>query len=285
MIGDNRSGSFALLSRVCKSKTAMMGWIIVVLYVIFAAIGPYIAPYDPYAQDLSLSFQSPSWTHLMGCDDYGRDLLSRILWGARISFLIQFGSVSIALILGVTLGAVAAYVGGFVEGAIMRVMDVMLAFPSMLLALVVVSIVGPSLLTLIFSVGVTSVPTFARVAHSAVMSIKQEDYVLSARLIGESHLSILFRYVLPNAISPIIVQTTMRMATVLLTASALGFLGLGVRPPEPEWGTMLSSARIYIRTAPFVAFFPGMAIMTVALGFNFLGDGLQDALNPRLRSM
>ena len=281
---NDRTGMLHLLIRICRSKTAMTGCVIVVAYVICAAIGPYIAPYDPYAQDLNLSFQAPSLSHLMGCDDYGRDLLSRILWGSRISFIIQFGSVSIALIAGATLGALAAYVGGVIGGVIMRVMDVMLAFPSMLLALVVVSLLGPSLPTLVFSVGITSIPVFARVAHSAVTSVKLEDFVVSARLIGESHPSILFRYVIPNAISPIIVQTTMRMATVLLTASALGFLGLGVRPPEPEWGTMLSSARIYIRTAPFVAFFPGLAIMTVALGFNFLGDGLQDALNPKIRS-
>ncbi len=279
---DDRSGLKALLLRTCRSKTAMVGWVIVAFYIACAIAGPYLAPYDPYAQDLTRSFLSPSLAHPMGCDDYGRDLLSRILCGARISFFIQFGSVSIAVMIGTSLGALAAYAGGLTGATIMRLMDVMLAFPSMLLALVVVSLIGPNLLTLVFSVGVTSIPVFARVAHSAVISVKREDFVISARLIGESHLSVLFRYILPNAISPIIVQITMRMATVLLTASALGFLGLGVRPPEPEWGTMLSSARIYIRTAPFVAFFPGIAIMTVALGFNFLGDGLQDALNPRL---
>jgi peptide/nickel transport system permease protein len=227
---------------------------------------------------------APSIAHPLGCDDYGRDLFSRIIYGARISCIIQLGSVLVALVIGTTLGAWAGFVEGFVGGFIMRSIDVMLAFPSMLLALVVVSLLGPSLLNLILAIGITSIPGFARVAHGAVLSVKLEEFVVAARSIGEGPLSVLFRYVLPNAVSPIIVQTTMRMATVLLTASALGFLGLGISPPEPEWGTMLSSARIYIRTAPFVAIFPGVAIMTVVLGFNFLGDGLQDVLNPRLRS-
>lgn len=165
----------------------------------------------------------------------------------------------------------------------MRLMDIMMAFPGILLALAIVAILGPSLTNLIVAIGINSVPGFSRVARGAVISVKKNDYVTAARAIGESDLSILFRYVLPNAISPIIVQTTMRMATVLLTAAGLGFLGLGVQPPSPEWGTMLSAARVYLRSAPHVAVIPGVTIMIVVLGFNFFGDGLQDALNPRLK--
>lgn len=221
--------------------------------------------------------------HWLGCDEFGRDILSRILYGARVSLVIQFWAVMISLVIGTFLGSVSGYFGGRIDEVVMRLMDIMMAFPGILLALAIVAILGPSLTNLIVAIGINSVPGFSRVARGAVISVKKNDYVTAARAIGESDLSILFRYVLPNAISPIIVQTTMRMATVLLTAAGLGFLGLGVQPPSPEWGTMLSAARVYLRSAPHVAVIPGVTIMIVVLGFNFFGDGLQDALNPRLK--
>lgn len=269
--------------RLSRSKTAIIGLFIVGLYVLTAIFGPYLAPHDPIAQDLSKTFLAPSAQHLMGCDEFGRDIFSRIIHGARVSLIIQFNSVVIALVVGIALGAMGGYFGGLIDEIIMRLMDVMLAFPGMLLALAIVAMLGPNLTNLIVAIGIYSVPQFARVTRGAVISVKKNEYVTAAKAIGESDFSIITRYVLPNALSPIIVQTTLRMATVLLTAAGLGFLGLGVQPPTPEWGTMLSGARMYLRTAPFVAFFPGLAIMLVVLGFNFFGDGLQDALNPRLK--
>ncbi len=269
--------------RLRRSKTAVVGLIIVAVYLLLALCGPWLAPYDPYFQDLNISYLRPCMAHWLGCDEFGRDILSRLLYGARVSLVIQFWAVMISLAVGTFLGSASGYFGGKVDEIVMRLMDVMMAFPGILLALAIVAILGPSLTNLIVAIGINSVPGFSRVARGAVISVKKNDYVTAARAIGESDLSILFRYVLPNAISPIIVQTTMRMATVLLTAAGLGFLGLGVQPPSPEWGTMLSAARVYLRSAPHVAIIPGVTIMIVVLGFNFFGDGLQDALNPRLK--
>ncbi|EFB91719.1 ABC transporter, permease protein [Pyramidobacter piscolens W5455] len=269
--------------RLRRSKTAVAGLVIVGVYLFLALCGPWLAPYDPYFQDLNLSYLRPCMDHWLGCDEFGRDILSRILYGARVSLVIQFWAVMISLVIGTFLGSVSGYFGGRIDEVVMRLMDIMMAFPGILLALAIVAILGPSLTNLIVAIGINSVPGFSRVARGAVISVKKNDYVTAARAIGESDLSILFRYVLPNAISPIIVQTTMRMATVLLTAAGLGFLGLGVQPPSPEWGTMLSAARVYLRSAPHVAVIPGVTIMIVVLGFNFFGDGLQDALNPRLK--
>lgn len=269
--------------RLRRSKTAVVGLIIVAVYLLLALCGPWLAPYDPYFQDLNISYLRPCMAHWLGCDEFGRDILSRLLYGARVSLVIQFWAVMISLAVGTFLGSASGYFGGKVDEIVMRLMDVMMAFPGILLALAIVAILGPSLTNLIVAIGINSVPGFSRVARGAVISVKKNDYVTATRAIGESDLSILFRYVLPNAISPIIVQTTMRMATVLLTAAGLGFLGLGVQPPSPEWGTMLSAARVYLRSAPHVAIIPGVTIMIVVLGFNFFGDGLQDALNPRLK--
>ena len=269
--------------RLRRSKTAVAGLVIVGVYLFLALCGPWLAPYDPYFQDLNLSYLRPCMDHWLGCDEFGRDILSRLLYGARVSLVIQFWAVMISLVIGTFLGSVSGYFGGRIDEVVMRLMDIMMAFPGILLALAIVAILGPSLTNLIVAIGINSVPGFSRVARGAVISVKKNDYVTAARAIGESDLSILFRYVLPNAISPIIVQTTMRMATVLLTAAGLGFLGLGVQPPSPEWGTMLSAARVYLRSAPHVAVIPGVTIMFVVLGCNFFGDGLQDALNPRLK--
>ncbi len=269
--------------RLKRNKIAVVGFFIVLLYVVVAAFAPYIAPYDPYKQDLSKSFAPMSWEHPLGCDEFGRDLLSRIIYGARVSITIQIGSIVIALLIGVFLGAVGGYYGGRLDEVIMRLMDILLAFPGMLLALAIISMLGPSLRNLIIAIGIYSIPQFARITRGAVIAVKENEYIKAARAIGEKDSSIIMLYVLPNALSPIIVQTTLRMATVLLTAAGLGFLGLGVQPPTPEWGAMLSNARMYLRVAPGVAFFPGFAIMLVVLGFNLFGDGLQDALNPRLK--
>lgn len=279
----DRSQGSLVARRILRNPIAVAGLAIILGYLFIAAFAPHIAPFDPTAQDLSRSFAPISAENPMGCDEFGRDILSRIIFGARTSLIIQFFSVCIALVVGVFLGALGGYFGGRLDEAIMRVMDVLLAFPGILLALAIVAMLGPDLRNLIIAIGVYSIPQFARITRGSVISVRQNDYVTAARAIGENQSSIILRYVLPNAISPIIIQTTLRMATVLLTAAGLGFLGLGVQPPEPEWGTMLSNARMYLRSAPMVAVFPGLSIMLVVLGFNFFGDGLQDALNPRLK--
>lgn len=270
--------AFAIWNQLKKNKIAVIGLIIVSLYVFCAIFAPYISPYDSTKQNLAESFQSPNVRHLLGCDDFGRDILSRIIWGARISLLIQLSSVVLTLIIGILLGALGGYYRGKIDEVIMGFMDILLAFPGMLLALAMVAMLVPSLRNLIIAIGVYSVPQFAHITRGAVLAVRANEYIIGAKAIGESDAAIIIRYVLPNTLSPIIVQTTLRMATVLPTAS-----GLGVQPPNPEWGTMLSSARMYLRAVPHVAIFLGLAIMITVLGFNFLGDGLQDALNPRLK--
>lgn len=279
--GDSRT--VLVLRRIGRNPIALLGVFIIVVYAGTALFAPFLAPHDPLAQDLSKNFAPLSAEHLMGCDEFGRDIFSRVIYGARTSLIIQMFSVLIALVAGVILGAAGGYFGGWLDETIMRCMDVLLAFPGMLLALTIVAVLGPNLPNLIIAIGIYSIPQFARITRGSVIMVKQNEYVTAARAIGESHLSTVMRYVLPNAVSPIIIQTTLRMATVLLTAAGLGFLGLGVQPPQPEWGTMLSTARMYLRSAPLVAVFPGISIMIVVLGFNFFGDGLQDALNPRLK--
>ena len=265
-----------IFGRIRRNPIAFLGLLIILGYVGMALFAPVLAPHDPIRQDLDKSFAPISAEHPLGCDEFGRDILSRILFGARISLTIQVFSVGIALFVGVFLGAISGFFGGWIDEGIMRIMDILLAFPGILLALDRKS-------TRLNSIGIYSIPQFARITRGSVLTVKQNEYVTAARAIGETKPSVILRYVLPNAISPIIIQTTLRMATVLLTAAGLGFLGLGVQPPQPEWGTMLSTARMYLRSAPMVAFFPGVSIMIVVLGFNFFGDGLQDALNPKLK--
>ena len=279
--GDSRT--VLVLKRICRNPIALLGLVIIALYVGVAVFAPWLAPYDPLGQDLSKSFAPLSAEHPMGCDEFGRDILSRVIFGARTSLIIQVFSVLMALVVGVVLGAAGGYFGGWLDEFLMRCMDVLLAFPGILLALAIVAVIGPDLHNLIIAIGIYSINKLARITRGSVYTVKQNEYVTAAMAIGESHFSTIVRYVLPNAVSPIIIQTTLRMATVLLTAAGLGFLGLGVQPPQPEWGTMLSTARMYLRSAPLVAVFPGVSIMIVVLGFNFFGDGLQDALNPRLK--
>ncbi|MDI7250293.1 MAG: ABC transporter permease [Bacillota bacterium] len=262
---------------------AVFGLVIVLAYLLAAVFAPWVAPFDPVDQDLSLALKGPRPGYWLGNDEYGRDVLSRIIYGARLSFLIGTAAVAIALVGGGLLGVVAGYRGGWADNLIMRCMDVMLAFPSFLLALAIVSILGPGIVNLIVAIGVFSIPTFARVARGAVLSVVHLDYVEAARSSGAGDWRIIWRYVIPNSMAPLIVLSTMRMATAIITASGLSFLGLGAQPPTPEWGAMLSTGREYLRAAPHVATVPGLAIMFLVLGFNLFGDGLRDALDPRLK--
>jgi peptide/nickel transport system permease protein len=269
--------------RLKRNRAATIGGVIVLLFVAIAILAPLIAPYSPDEGDLTKRLNPPGREHLLGTDPLGRDLLSRVIYGARISLQIQIVSVSIALVIGTLLGMFGGYYGGKFDHLIMRFMDILLAFPGIFLAISIIAVLGPGLLNLMLAAGIYSIPQFARIVRGSIITLKEKEFVEAARAVGESDSNILFRYLLPNSMAPIIIQTTLRMATVLLTASGLSFLGLGVQPPTAEWGAMLSNARAYLITAPHVATVPGLAIMLVVMGFNLFGDGLRDSLDPRLR--
>lgn len=283
--------------RLLKDKLAIAGMVILIIFLLTAIFAddwfiawalkrdpqPLLAPYDPIKQQLIKRRQPPSAEHWLGLDEVGRDVLSRITYGARVSLQVGVVSVSMAIVVGALLGAVSGYLGGWVDSAVMRVMDVMLAFPSLLLAIAVVSILGPGLMNMLYAIAFVSIPMYARIVRASVLAEKEKDYVLAARAIGASPARILFRNILPNCLTPLIVQGTLGIATAILDAAGLSFLGLGARPPTPEWGTMLGEGRGSVFTAPHIVFFPGLAIMLTVLGFNLLGDGLRDALDPRLR--
>ena len=272
-----------LWRRLRRNRAAVAGAAIVGAFVLLAALAPLLAPFAPTAGVLGERLLAPSRAHWFGTDELGRDLFSRILYGARISLQIQVVAVLLSLAIGVCLGAVGGYLGGRVDNVIMRGMDVLLAFPSIFLALAIIAALGAGLFNLMLAAGISSVPAFARIVRASILSLKEREFVEAARALGGGSVRVLFRHLLPNCLAPLIVQSSLRMATVLLTASGLSFLGLGVQPPTPEWGAMLSNARSYLIVAPHVATIPGLAIMVVVVGFNLFGDGLRDTLDPRLR--
>ncbi len=272
-----------LWRRLRRNRAAIAGAGIVTVFVLLAVLAPVLVPFNPIQGELNDRLLPPSATHWLGTDELGRDLLSRILYGARVSLQIQLVAVVVALVIGVALGSVGGYLGGHVDNVIMRAMDVLLAFPGIFLALGIIAALGTGLLNLMLAAGISSVPQFARIVRASILSLKEREFVEAALALGSRSGRIMFRHLLPNCLAPIIVQSTLRMATVLLTASGLSFLGLGVQPPTPEWGAMLSNARSYLIVAPHVATIPGVAIMVVVVGFNLFGDGLRDTLDPRLR--
>jgi peptide/nickel transport system permease protein len=267
-----------------KNKTALVGSGIVLFFIILAAAGPLIAPQGINEQNMDIRLQAPSADHWLGTDDFGRDILSRIIHGARISLTVGFFAVVGSAIAGSLLGIVAGYYGRWVDTIISRFFDILLAFPSILLAIAVVAALGPSLRNALIAIAIINIPNFGRLIRSRVLSVKQEEYVMAAQAIGMSDRRILFSHVLPNSMAPIIVQGTLAIATAILEAAALGFLGLGAQPPDPEWGKMLSDARRYMLDAPWTMIFPGLAIMLTVLGFNLMGDGLRDALDPKMKN-
>jgi peptide/nickel transport system permease protein len=248
-----------------------------------ALFAPLLAPADPLAQNLAASAQPPSWHHLLGTDKLGRDVLARLLFGARISIRIGFVAVGLAISAGTVVGLVAGYAGGMLDGALMSAMDLMLAFPSIILAIAITTILGPSITNLMIAVGIVYIPQYARLCRSSVLTVKEVEYVEAARALGALVPRILVRHILPNVLAPLLVQATLGIATAELEAAGLSYLGLGARPPAPEWGAMLNDARDYWLTAPWALIFPGTAITLVVLGFNLLGDGLREALDVRLR--
>nr|WP_156324663.1 nickel transporter permease [Bacillus sp. FJAT-27245] len=267
-----------------KNRLALIGLFIVLFFIFIAAIAPYIAPYSFRDQVLADRFLPPSEKHWFGTDDFGRDIFSRILYGARISLWVGFFSVLASSIIGTFLGIIAGYYGRWVDGLISRLFDIMLAFPSILLAIAIVAILGPSLRNALIAIAVINIPNFGRLVRSKVLSVKQEEYIMSAKAVGMKDSRILFRHILPNSITPVIVQATLAIATAIIEAAALGFLGMGARPPEPEWGRMLADSKNYLMQAPWTLFFPGMAIMLTVLGFNLMGDGLRDVLDPKMKN-
>ncbi|MCS0791431.1 nickel transporter permease [Cytobacillus pseudoceanisediminis] len=273
-----------LAKALIKNKMSLVGGSIVFIYIILAVLAPLISPYDPYEIDLVNKLQPPSADHIMGTDDKGRDIFSRILYGSQLSLAVGFVSVFIGALFGIFLGIISGYYGGWVDTIIMRFIDVLLAFPGLLLALAIVSALGPSLINVMIAVGVFSIPTFARIVRGSTLSVKKMEYIDAIRVLGASDLKIIFVHILPNIMSPIIVQGTLRLATSILSVAGLSFLGMGAQPPTPEWGAMLSDGRDFLFTAPHIALFPGIAIALIVLGFNLFGDGLRDALDPRMKN-
>ena len=269
--------------RLARQNTiGLIGVIVILVVAIVAIFAPVIAPYDPTAQTFKRLLE-PSAQNLLGTDELGRDVFSRIIFGSRVSLYVGLISVSLAIGLGATTGVLTGYIGGTFDSVVMRLVDIMFAFPGLVLAIVIAGLLGPSITNAMIAIGIIYAPAYARVARSAVLVIKDELYVEAARLVGGRPSRIILRHILPNIMAPLIVMTTLSMSTAILTEAALSFLGLGTQPPNPAWGIMLSNGRKYMEIAPWVAIFPGLAIMLAVLGFNFLGDGLRDALDPRLR--
>ena len=266
-----------------RHKAAVGGFLFLLALLLTAAVGPYLVPHDPYRMDLSKITLAPSWLHPLGTDEVGRDLLSRLVEGSRFTLLLSLASVALAVSLGLWMGVVAGYYGGWIDTVLSRLLDVWMALPGFLIAIAVIAILGPGLYNVVFAVGAYTTPHFARLARGSVLAQKGEDYVLAARAVGVGNRRIMWRHVLPNILAPIIVQFTLRLATAILTVSALSFLGLGAQPPSPEWGVIISTGRNFIWTSPHLVVFPGVAIMLTVLAFNLVGDGLRDSLDPRLR--
>lgn len=266
-----------------RNKTAVVGFAIVVFFIILALLAPLISPYDYKAQVLSERLQAPSATHWFGTDDLGRDILTRTLYGARISLWVGFVSVIGSIIIGTFLGILAGFYGRWVDMIISRVFDILLAFPAILLAIAIVAILGPSLQNALYAIAIVNIPTYGRLVRSRVLSLRQEEFITAARATGVRDARILFRHILPNSLTPIIVQGTLGVATAIIEAAGLGFLGMGAQPPEPEWGKMLSDSRQFIQTAPWTVIFPGVSILLTSLGFNLMGDGLRDTFDPRMK--
>jgi peptide/nickel transport system permease protein len=271
--------------RLRRNPGAIIGFALVAMFILVALLAPLLAPYGPREQlGLSNAFDGPSREHLLGLDALARDELSRIIYGARFSLLIGLVSVAVGLSIGLVLGGIAGYLGGFIDSLIMRTMDVMLSIPGFLMAIGIVALLGPGLLNIMIAVGVTQIPIFARLLRGAVLAQRENDFVLAARAIGVPKRTILASHILPNAISPVIVQGTLALATAIIDVAGLGFLGLGPQDPStPEWGTMLADVNRYFQSGPHLALAPGVAIVISVLGFNLIGDGLREALDPKLR--
>ncbi len=270
--------------RLSENKAALSGFFIILIFFLLGLFAPLIASHDPIEQSIEQRKLAPGTAgYLLGSDELGRDLFSRILYGARISMLIGFVSVGIAFVLGMIIGLVAAYYGGWVESIIMRIIDIMLSFPYILLTIVIVALLGPSLFNAMLAIGISQIPRYARVARASVLSEKNRDYVRAERAVGAGNLELMFITILPNSLAPVLVQATLGFGEAIISSAALSFLGLGAQPPTPEWGLMIASAKEFITSAWWIVTFPGIAILIAVLGFNLFGDGLRDIFDVRLR--
>ncbi|MEE8484710.1 MAG: oligopeptide ABC transporter permease [Nitrospinota bacterium] len=284
MASEKRSRSFWTLvfSRLMKNNLAVAGGIAVILLILVAALSPLLSPYDPANVNTGILLQPPSLQHWFGTDELGRDVLSRMIYGARISLMVGFISVGIATIIGVIVGAISGFYGGWVDEIMMRFVDVMLTFPTFFLILAVIAMLEPSIVNVMIVIGITGWMGVARLVRAEFLSLKERDFVAAAKSIGQSDYLIIFRHILPNALAPVLVSATLGIAGAILTESALSFLGIGVQPPTPSWGSILTEGKNYIEFAWWLSFFPGLAILFTVLGYNLLGEGLRDALDVRL---
>lgn len=278
-----RSEASVLWRRFRRNKAAIAGGAIVLFFVLLAFLAPLAAPYDPAQTNFRDRLEGPSASHWLGTDSLGRDMLSRIIYGSRYSLLSGLVSVAIAVAVGTLLGLVSGYYGKLADNIIMRLMDMLLAFPGILLAIAIISVLGRGLTNAMIAVGLYSIPSFARVVRGNVLALREQEFVQGARAAGASNSRIIFRHILPNITTPVTVLSTMRLGSTILAAAALSFIGLGAQPPTPEWGAMLSGGRDVLRVAPHITTFPGLAILLTVIGFNLLGDGLRDALDPKLK--
>jgi peptide/nickel transport system permease protein len=269
------------LRRLMRRRGAMLGLAIVVIFVTLALFAPWIAPYDPIATSWSAVRKPPSMQYLFGTDEIGRDVLSRVVWGARASLLAGLVSVCISMVLGVPIGLLAAYVGGWTDSLVSRFTDAMLAVPFLILAIALAAFLGPSLSNAMIAIGVSATPIFIRLTRAQVLAMKVEDFVEAARAVGNPHWRIALRHILPNVLPPLIVQASLAIASAIIAEASLSFLGLGQQPPAPSWGSMLNTAKNYVDNAPWMAIWPGLSIFLLVLSFNLLGDGLRDALDPK----
>ena len=283
MIASESLGAIAL-RQFGRTPSGLVGGALVAGFLILATAAPWLAPYDPVAADFGEVLSAPSPRHVFGTDDIGRDILSRVIHGSRISLEAGLFTVAVALVVGLPLGLAAGFFGGRVDNLIMRAIEVILSFPTLVLALGITAILGPRLIHALFAIGVVFVPHFARLIRAQVLSVKENDYVTAATALGARDLRVVARHILPNCLAPLFVQSTYSVSFAILTEAALSFLGLGTQPPTPSWGIMLASGRGYLEQAPWLGAFPGAAIFLTVLGFNLLGDGLRDALDPRLKT-
>ena len=267
--------------RLSRRSSAVFGLVVVVAFVVIALAAPWIAPYDPVATSWGAIRKAPSAAHWFGTDELGRDVLSRVIFGARASLLAGVVSVLISLVLGVPIGLAAGYIGSYTDGLISRITDAMLATPFLILAIAFAAFLGPSLTNAMIAIGISATPIFIRLTRAQVLAVKVEDFVEAARAVGNPHWRVAFRHVLPNVVPPLIVQATLAIAAAVIAEASLSFLGLGQQPPAPSWGSMLNTAKNYIEQAPWMAIWPGLSIFVLVLSFNLLGDGLRDALDPR----
>ena len=279
---DGASLTAIALRQFRRSHVGRVGAALVATFLRLTALAPLLAPYDPVATDFATVLAPPSWTHPFGTDDIGRDILSRVIHGSRVSLEAGLFTVAVALVVGLPLGLAAGFVGGRVDDLIMRAVEVILSFPTLVLALGITAILGPKLIHALFAIGVVFVPHFARLIRGQVLAVKENDFVAAATALGATDLRVVVLHVLPNCIAPLLVQSSFSISFAILTEAALSFLGLGTQPPTPSWGIMLSTARAYLEQAPWLGAFPGLAIFLTVLGFNLLGDGIRDALDPRL---